>query len=348
MGEQSISMFRLDYLLFFSLFLSYSFIISTNALYEKELYQIALRNYEEYRSLTNQDVPKKLEHIHLVRIPKAGSSSFSVVARRIVGCEPPGPCCRWPGDPVGSCPSKDLFDCQLQRKVIGCTGHNPEFNILKSGMMSSVSMIRDPLARSISAFFYPNHHNMECQGDLNHCFQLYMKDNRFQNIAVKMLCGDNPYMNHPTCRNISQCRHSLEMAIHNLKYFQFFGIMELWELSLLLFHFTFPQLPPSVEEFSLYSPASFSNSSSPHHLQGIRENTNANYSAFKETARELYAAELLQQNHLDIELYKLLKTKFHDQLIEKNLWDFPIVQDYWKEKLGEQKLSTPLAPEQNN
>ena len=47
--------------------------------------------------------------LNSIRIPKAGSSSLSVVARALAGCRPDGyPCCVWPGDPPGSCPRKGL------------------------------------------------------------------------------------------------------------------------------------------------------------------------------------------------------------------------------------------------
>ena len=36
----------------------------------------------------------KVSRLHLIRVPKASSSSLSMVARRMVGCHPPGPCCK--------------------------------------------------------------------------------------------------------------------------------------------------------------------------------------------------------------------------------------------------------------
>jgi hypothetical protein len=49
------------------------------------------------RSSTSKQAP--LPKVHLIRIPKASSSSISAIARRLVGCNPPGPCCRYPGNP---------------------------------------------------------------------------------------------------------------------------------------------------------------------------------------------------------------------------------------------------------
>jgi len=37
---------------------------------------------------------RKIPRLHLIRVPKASSSSLSMVARRMVGCHPPGPCCK--------------------------------------------------------------------------------------------------------------------------------------------------------------------------------------------------------------------------------------------------------------
>ena len=54
-------------------------------------------NTAEMASLVYAD---PLRSMQLIRVPKASSTSLSVVARRMVGCSPPGPCCRFPGDPV--------------------------------------------------------------------------------------------------------------------------------------------------------------------------------------------------------------------------------------------------------
>jgi hypothetical protein len=155
-----------------------------------------------------------LSRVHLLRIPKSSSTSLSIIARRMVGCNPPGPCCKYPGDPIGSCPSKDLFACELTGKVIGCTHHYPNQESLTNPLVASISMVREPLARSISAFFYPGiHHNSACTRSLytqslrteqegkydrlftrlQKCFAEYTADSRFQNIASKMFTGSYAY-----------------------------------------------------------------------------------------------------------------------------------------------------------
>lgn len=73
-----------------------------------------LRSIFSLASRANR-APRRLPHgftfacSQLVRVPKAGSSEISLIARRLGGCTPRGPCCNWPGDPPGSCPAKGLM-----------------------------------------------------------------------------------------------------------------------------------------------------------------------------------------------------------------------------------------------
>ena len=207
--------------------------------FAKYFYDLAVVNCQNaslYRS--DMKLAKPLRQVHLIRIPKASSTSLSVVSRRVVGCQPPGPCCRsnskqyndcsyifvtpkqcvfictlwiyghyilpiqsliysiilpkavllfctrirWPGDPIGSCPSKRLFACQTQQRVIGCTHHQSFYNALIDRRIYSISIIRHPYRRSVSAFFYPGiHHNEECtkaQRGKHECFLEYTTDPR--------------------------------------------------------------------------------------------------------------------------------------------------------------------------
>lgn len=198
------------------------------------------------------DQSKYLSKIHLVRIPKASSSSMSAVARRAVGCSPPGPCCHYPGVPIGSCASKGLFKCQEDKKVIGCTDHFPTLRYLFDSRVPSISMMRNPFTRSLSGFFYPGiHHNSDCPKDIDACFVEYAQNPKWQNIAVKMLTGDHAYAPVKTCITNDTCVHSVQKAIENLRLFAFMGVAEMWELSLLVFHRKFPSLAPDLSEFRM-------------------------------------------------------------------------------------------------
>ncbi|CAN0481507.1 unnamed protein product, partial [Laminaria digitata] len=97
----------------------------------------------------------------LVRVPKAGSSEASVLARLLGGCKPRGPCCRFPGDPPGSCPARHLM-CPA---VTGCTGHSMPGGArqkLQDPSVFSMSNLRDVVDRLVSGFFYTAPHSPAC------------------------------------------------------------------------------------------------------------------------------------------------------------------------------------------
>jgi hypothetical protein len=207
--------------------------------------------------------------VHLLRIPKAGSSALSAVARRLVGCQPPGPCCKWPGDPVGSCPSKPLFACQEQQRVLGCTHHFPLYRSLLNDSIVTLTMVRDPILRAVSGYFYGGIHSnrMRCTtrggggGALqdnprkaSSCFTAYLQDARWQDVALKMLTGAYAYAPKiKVCRTKAQCLNSLELAKENVhKHVIFAGISEMWELSLLVLHAKLPSTIPEASEFYMF------------------------------------------------------------------------------------------------
>src|SRR5688572_12376500 len=106
--------------------------IETNATYGHLFF-----NFAKAYAYSNES--HTLPRVHLIRIPKASSSSLSAIARRMVGCTPPGPCCLFPGDPKGSCPSKELIACEYHKKVIGCTNHLPNIKYLEVKTIPSIS-----------------------------------------------------------------------------------------------------------------------------------------------------------------------------------------------------------------
>ncbi len=324
---------------FFMLLLFVGMIMYLKGSLEEDLYRLAIQ-----RSRLRTNSTEALLQIHLLRVPKAGSTSLSIIARRFVGCHPPGPCCKYPGDPPGSCPHRDLFNCQLQHKVIGCTGHNADYETLLSNAIPTISIVREPISRSISGFFYPNHHNMNCHADIPTCFEAYTRDTHYQNILVKMLTGQAAYSNIITCHLMNECNHSLELAVQNLVHLEFIGILELWELSLLVLHMKFPQLPPVKEEFLLYSSSNASEVSTVGGSvntmdESHRVNRDHSYSQFQKTAREQYYERLIEQNKFDIKLYHQLLRRFCDEVRSLQLWEIKIVKDYWQEKVHHHNLT---------
>lgn len=317
-----------------------NFFIFLNGSIEEDLFQLALSRYDEaLKNLSErEDLPPR---IHLLRVPKAGSTSLSIIARRFVGCQPPGPCCKYPGDPPGSCPHQHLFECQLQHKVVGCTGHNPEYDTFLLDSIPTISIVREPISRAISGFFYPNHHNMDCHADLHTCFEAYTKDPRYQNILIKMFTGQPAYNGVSACRAASECEHSLELAIKNLAHFKFMGILELWELSLLVFHTKYPQFIPLKEEFLLYQPTNASSVTATGSSveQSHRVNRDQGYTEFQKTAPQQYFNQLQEQSQFDIEMYHLLVQRFCKEVKLEHLWEVEKVREYWKAKIQQHKLA---------
>lgn len=276
--------------------------------------------------------------VHLVRVPKASSTSFSAITRRIVGCSPPGPCCKYPGDPVGSCPDKMLFQCQVQKKVLGCTGHTTDYIALKSQDIPSMTFLREPISRSLSAFFYPGiHHNNQCQVTsqeaFHTCFQEYLHSNAWSNIAVKMFTGGYAYANVSTCSRGNECRHSLDSAIKNIQHFNFLGISELWELSILLLYATYPHISPVLEDFQLHERSSKGKDLHDHsHSTTIVRNITWQHS-LQALAQATYPLELQHQNRYDIILYASAVQSFCHQLKRLQLWSYEDVRSYWHSKM---------------
>lgn len=222
--------------------------------YAYSFYNLALSRYNQ----TTKDLQQEfqLPKLQIIRVPKASSTSLSIVARRMVGCNPPGPCCKFPGEPAGTCPSPELAECIKQKKVVGCIGHSVDMRAFRNRTIPSISVVREPTSRSLSAFFYPGmHHNSDCTRDPAHsrldCFKLYLVDRRFRNVLVKMLNGDFAYAKATTCRSAETCKHSLEKAKENLSLLNFVGVTEMWELSLLLLHYRFRKLRPVLAEFAV-------------------------------------------------------------------------------------------------
>jgi hypothetical protein len=223
--------------------------------------------------------------------------------------------------------------------------HFSYYPMLLNNSLPSISMVREPISRAISAFFYPGiHHNSGCTGlihgrakrepteaDIQKCFPQYLQDRRFQNPAVKLFSGvEHSYTNATTCMATAECPWSLEKAIQNLDRFDFMGVSELWELSMLVFHATFTRIKPLLDDF-LMSPSEGGDATNG---QILRHNNGSNYRALRSLVRsDKYHRRLVQQNRLDTLLYQNITLRLCEFLHEHKLWDeYEYVRMYWHEK----------------
>ena len=93
---------------------SASSLSSTNRPTTGRDYSEVFYNISMHHRRSNTSSFASLTKIHLLRVPKASSSSLSAVARRAVGCTPIGPCCKWPGDPPGNACAALQLKCLYQ------------------------------------------------------------------------------------------------------------------------------------------------------------------------------------------------------------------------------------------
>ena len=121
--------------------------------------------------------------------------------------------------------------------MIGCVHHYPNYDQLLNPIVVSISMMRDPNMRALSAFFYPGiHHNSECTKTIDlynatydKCFLDYTSNLKWQNIVVKLITGIYAYKPERTCRYKSECKRSLGIVTNiYILSFIIFVIIELY------------------------------------------------------------------------------------------------------------------------
>ena len=142
-----------------------------------------------------------------VRVFQAGGTSFTKVLRRMTctvnqGTESELDCCA-----VGWCDWQKGLVCQ---NIHGSTNHIPRIDKWLGKPLPSVTIMRDPRTRFVSAWHYRCHHpNYDCfgvrkafkavrsGGTKKYTFDEYCAMPEYQNIMVKMLVKDKfPYGNY--------------------------------------------------------------------------------------------------------------------------------------------------------
>jgi hypothetical protein len=249
--------------------------------------------------------------LNIIRIPKAGSSSLSMMARALAGCKPDGyPCCKFPGSPKGSCPKRNLV-CPVIR---GCTGHVPNFQ----GDEPAITSLRHPVERLISAFFYYPPHRPSPRTDFAWpTFESYVAQPKYVNVVTKMLNGAFAYDNY------TPSLHSLNRAKGRLCQLAWFSIAE-WPIpsSLMLYESApFRNLQPHPLIFGLpitmkddddrtvsrsgsANQNNNKNDNQRNNTDGFRVNSNSNYVLWKERWESKAAEWIETYNQQDLQLYE--------------------------------------------
>ncbi|CAM9422857.1 unnamed protein product [Ectocarpus fasciculatus] len=285
--------------------------------------------------------------LQLVRVPKAGSSEASVIARRLGGCVPRGPCCRFPGNPPGSCLRKDL----LCPAVKGCTAHrmdSTKATMLEDPSVFSMTNFRGVVDRMVSGFFYGYGHSPPCfwrnDVDYESCFEEMTNNPKFQNIVARMVSGHDAYEGDiKLCMEKDHggggeavCAEDLESVIRGACNLNFVTMCETWESSVLLLFETVPWLGPtedffpaprpqnrqllSAEDAEEPAPAEKAAASGP-----LRENTSAKHEeGMKHITPELREAAS-GANAVDEALHEFVSAKFCERLRETGLLHHPLV-----------------------
>lgn len=244
--------------------------------------------------------------LNSVRIPKSGSSALSVTARALAGCHPDGfPCCKFPGDPKGSCPRKDLM-CPL---VTGCTDHRPDYR----GDEAVITTLRDPVARSVSAFFYHYPHTSVKHGE-PHTWTKFVENvqnPRYRNILTKMLNGAYAY------DGFDELKHTVPRAKARLCSITWFGLSEMPVSSSVMLYETpqFRQLLPNPVAFGL--PASGATAEDVAEEAGaLRVNSDSEYREFLTTsfANNHGASIVMNHNQQDVEVFQFAEKLFCGRL----------------------------------
>ena len=235
--------------------------------------------------------------MHFIHIPKCGGTSMTSILRQ-VACQVDksrnDDCCTNPG----------FCDFHAHRRcasIRGCINHIPQRPWIYKPA-PSIALVREPLSRLLSAWFYPCHSpNADCyqvrpefklikEGKLPKVqFHEYLEMPEYHNIQTRMLGGDSfPY------KNYAVTRETFDAAVDALENLFFVGVQEAYDLSVRV-------LLRELEEEK--------------DIEILKERDNTKSNKIKQQKADILnnatAIELIKQrNSWDIELYRVATEKF--------------------------------------
>ena len=187
--------------------------------------------------------------------------------------------------------------------VTGCVGHRPNYK----GDEAVITSLRDPVSRSVSAFFYAPPHTTVQQGDL-HTWEKFVENiqsPRYRNVLTKMLNGVYAY------DNFHGSKHTIVSAKARLCSIAWFGLSEMPVSSSMMLYETpdFRQLLPNRVAFGL--PAE-DVAQEEEKSDGLRVNSNSEYKEFLATSFQNNdgASFVMEHNQQDIEMFRFAEKLF--------------------------------------
>jgi hypothetical protein len=198
---------------------------------------------------TDHETPQPLpQPIRLLRIPKAGSSSFSAFLRLQYQCTSEQ-------NPPGDCNSKNSRVCP---NVKGCSNHKPPPT---DDDVPLITIFREPVSRYISAYYYPGHHGFGTGNNISlHSYLFPEYDNTMTNFLSGHAIGTwnkpegNKQRHAPPADALlpskADYKKRLQIALNmTTRRLSFCGLLEYWNDSLRLFcrMYQCPQLQGSLK-----------------------------------------------------------------------------------------------------
>lgn len=184
--------------------------------------------------LNPQRLPKP---VRLLRVPKAGSSSFSAFLRLQYNCTSEE-------YPPGDCTKRNQLQCKV---VEGCNNHLPLSNWkIDDNVNPMITFVREPVLRYLSAYKYPGHHGKGTGGNITkHTILFPEYDNTQTNFFSQNPIGTwqsgskNKARTKPpdTKTSNEEWEQRLQEALDLLDsdHLKFVGLLEHWKDSLRLF-----------------------------------------------------------------------------------------------------------------
>ena len=236
---------------------------------------------------------------------------------------------------VGWCDWQKGLVCQ---NIHGCTNHIPRIDKWLAKRLPSVTIMRDPRTRFVSAWHYRCHHpNYDCfgvrkefkaarsGGGKKYSFDDYCAMPEYRNIMTKMLVKDKfPYGDYGPLGDAD-----LREATRRLDLFAFVGLNEMYDTSMVLLADAL-QLPLEASDFD-------------------KERTSNRPDAYRAFTKMLKTnvtlqAEIEEANRLDIGVYEHGRGLFCESLrtspalvhpmIETELDTKNVCLDLWEKKVG--------------